>query len=687
MPADRLLNTVLQHLQDVHDDAKTDQIIGTTTHLLTQLANPLNLGVLTSQLLASPALWQRPDGLRTALRVVGIYSTASRRVHDNELENRGNRAAPRQGGGVRCDDWARAVVQGADDKSRRWQHLLVLAGVLVGMEGGDRQALSRSLRNKLETAVVTAANLSLDSYMQDGALAGVSIVMGVNYALPLLSDWHKSQLNGDALLSLAMWAMTGSEGFHGAQILDDINRDTSETAQHTLLWSSQSPSFRLLQDLDTRPLMANMGPVAKLTAFAVHQAADTRSVVRAQDILMEFSYRVMDAWRRNKFSEVQPANEVSALSPETLQTTWPAMWQFLRKLLFASVVVLEAIVSRSLLDPHMLVDKTASDTALKSLHILRHLSFISLRNGNDAFAAYRFAYLTSIDVLSRGSAACDSFLQAAQTMVSDPAQANFMQRTLDLFYLNVAEHLPLAMSTEACDQLIIRPASAYLSLEGPMPADMMANFESAHSAVLSVLSCPQHSALTIRMAPFYIAKLFESFPSQISSRQFRVAFRTVMQIVSPPFPIAAMEPHLSETLLEMLRSQILGAGTSPLPATPDVLPSSAAAEDSGAAQSEQSALTLTLVESMPFLPLPLVEEWLTVAAQSLNEIADPALREPVKKRFQEHLVNGELDVDRAGIAVAWWGTKGGRELVLFGASPVHAMMSGALGGPEFSSKL
>ena len=49
-------------------------------------------------------------------------------------------------------------------------------------------------------------------------------------------------------------------------------------------------------------------------------------------------------------------------------------------------------------------------------------------------------------------------------------------------------------------------------------------------------------------------------------------------------------------------------------------------------------------------------------------ISDPSLREPVKRRLWDVLVSGELDVDRAAIGVAWWGTKGGRELVLFGAA-------------------
>lgn len=40
MSSERLLNTVLQYYQDVHDATKTEQILGSTVHLLTELSNP-----------------------------------------------------------------------------------------------------------------------------------------------------------------------------------------------------------------------------------------------------------------------------------------------------------------------------------------------------------------------------------------------------------------------------------------------------------------------------------------------------------------------------------------------------------------------------------------------------------------------------------------------------------------------
>ena len=684
MPADRLLNTVLQYYQDQHDAAKTEQIIGTTAHLLAQLSNPLNLGVLTSQLLTAPAIWRQPEGLRTAIRIISIYNTAATRVHQHEVE-RATGKMPQEGGGLQCDEWTRAVVKGADDRSRRWQHLLVLTGVLMGMEADEKQGLSRSLRNTLESAVVTAANMALEDHMADGPIAGGSTVMALNFAFPLMSEHHRLQINCNALLPVAVWTITGEEGFRDGQFLQAIGRDAIETPGHVVNWPAASPSFHLLQEMDRRPLMSNMGPLSKLAGFAAQHATNPRMVLQAQESLFLFSVRLLDAWQQLTFSGIDPALEGASLSAETAQQTYPALWQVLKKLLFAVVVVLQSILSRSLMDPALSQDTTVQTIAARSLQILRNLCFVSSRDGNSSFQVYTFTYMASIDALSRFGGASEKFLRDAKLSGDGSLPTRHIQRTLDVFYLDLAEHLPLALSTEACDELIVKPALAYMSHEGPMSPSMVGLFESAHSSVLSVMSCPQHSALTIRMAPFYIVKLFESFPHYISPRQFRVAFKTVMQIVSPPFPIAAMEPYLSETLLEMLRSHMATASPEPLPQ--DVISRDAASQATDEVLSEQSSLALALIDSLPFLPLPLVEDWLTVAAQALNEIEDPNLRETVKKRFWDMLVSGELDVERAAIGVAWWGTKGGRDLVLYGRPSEPPVMSGALVGEEKSSRL
>jgi len=691
MPADRLLNTVLQYYQDVHDGPKTEQIIGTTTHLLTQLSNPLNLGVLTSQLLTARAIWHRPDGLRTAVRIISIYNTAALRVyeheheHERDVDQKTPVLQPREFGGLQCDEWTKAVVKGADERSQRWKHLLVLTGVLMGTENEGRRALSRSLRSTLEGAVVTAANLALQDHLFDGGIAAGSIVLALNFAFPLLSEHHRAQIHCNSLLPLTIWAITGEEGFDNGSFLEHIGRETTESVGSILEWPSASPSFHLMQSMAQKPLMGNLGPLSKLAGFAILNASDTRAVFDAQDQLLAFSQKIWETWSRSLLCDVDPAFEGSRLGQETLRTTWPALWQTFKKLLFGVSSILQAVVSRSLLDPHMYNDVTAPGIAVKSMHILRNLYFISARDGNSSFQVYTFAYMTSIDVVSRYAAASEIFLNEIKPRESS-LPTRQAQRMLDLFYLNLAEHLPLTLSTAACDDLIVKPALVYISHDSALTPSMVQLFEAAHSAVLSVMSCPQHGPLTIRVAPFYIIKLFESFPTLISPRQFRMAFKTVMQIVSPPFPIAAQEPHMSETLLEMLCMQMVNADTAPLPE--NIMAQDPAYQASGEELSQQSAIVLALIDSLPFLPLPLVEEWLSGAAESLHAIEDPRLREPVKKRFLDMLVSGEMDVERAAIGVAWWGTKGGRAMVLQGhAQSRPAMMRGALVSEEKASRL
>ncbi|KAF9871705.1 peroxin 8 [Colletotrichum karsti] len=682
MPADRLLNTVLQLYQNVHDDRKTDQIVGSTTNLLTSLSNPLNLGVLTSQLLIAPAIWHRRDGLRTSLRIISIYNSAAIRVRQNEIDNAKNAHGPRQGGCLGSDAWVRAVVKGADDRSNRWQHLLVLTGILMGMEANDKQSLSRGLRNTLEEAVVTAANLALER--QDGSFASASIVLALNYVFPYLSEFRQSMINCNALLPITVLAITGEDGFQDGRFIDDIRKDVKQHGQ-MVDWRPNSPSFAMLQTMDSKPLMGGMGPLSRLAAFAVTNATDSAVVLEAQDSLMEFTQKVFQQWRYNPLSTVDGAEETARLGQETLEGSWPVLWQVLKKTMYATVAVMQAIVGRSLLDPRMRNDVMAPQVATKSLFTLRNLFFISSRQGASAFQAYQFTYLTSLDILARFADACVALLTEVKPPHAGVVPPNFLDRTLDLFYLNVAEHLPLNMPTEACDALIVRPATAYLTHTGVLTSTMIELFEAAHSAILSVLSCPHTGSLTVGLVPFYIDALFASFPLQISTRQFRLAFKTVMQIVSPPFPISLTEPQLSETLLEMVRFKAMGASTTPLPLTQDAISQAEKGLTPEEPMSEQSSLALTLIDSLPFLPLPLVEDWLTLTARTMNEISDPVLRQPVRDRFWEVLVSGEMDVERATIGVAWWTTKGGRELVL-GEQQVP-VMSGAIMDEGRSSRL
>jgi hypothetical protein len=110
--------------------------------------------------------------------------------------------------------------------------------------------------------------------------------------------------------------------------------------------------------------------------------------------------------------------------------------------------------------------------------------------------------------------------------------------------------------------------------------------------------------------------------------------------------------------------------------------------------SEQAVLTLALLDSLSFLRVEHLKEWLPLAAQLINTISDRNMRHTCIDRFWEALAGGEMDVDRSHCCVTWWSTEGGRELVLFGAETAPdeldesgPYMSGAVGGVAPESKL
>ncbi|RYP71644.1 hypothetical protein DL770_008101 [Monosporascus sp. CRB-9-2] len=747
MPADRMLTTVLRAYQDPPSAAATkiDAIFGTTTSLLSALNNPLNLSLLTSHFLTARAVWQQqtPTDLRTCLRVISVYNTAAFHVRRNELESAHlPPGQPRLGGGLSADEWARAVAKGADDRSSRWRHCLVLTGILMGMEAEDRRSLSRGLRGTLEQAVVTAANLAVEDPVQTGPLGSGAVVLALTYAFPLLSDSVKGMLNCNALLPAIVEGMIGEEGFQSGAFIRAISADIAP--EQNVWWSTNSPSVGRLQKLVSRPLVQNMGPLSRLAAFAVQHAAHSNMVLQCHDDLLDFTAGLLEEWGQCPLSDIDMSVEATTLAPDVLQGPWAMLWELLKKIMYAVVATLQPIMGRTLLDPNLRRDFIAPAVASKTLHTLRNLAFVSSRRGAGAFQVYTFTYLTSIDIITRYPEACIAFLEDTQPPPPHPTQNAQttpppLAQALALFYLNTAEHLPLSIPTPACEALIVAPATLLLAptswlsyaqiqpespsslsqsqplnnnndaaqqpqqqqqQQPPPPALALELFEASHSCVLSALSCPQHGALAASLVPYYVDALLSSFPARVSPRQFRLAFRTVAQIAGgPPFPLAASHPDLAETLLEVVRWRAVESGeasTAPIPSSSSPSPSSASASASAPEQqpplSEQTALLLALVDAIPYLPLHAVEEWLTRAALALPAVPDPAMRDAVRRRICEVLVSGELDVERAAVGVAWWGVGGGREMVLFGlrqppgvvggagSGDGEFMMSGALGG-------
>jgi hypothetical protein len=380
--------------------------------------------------------------------------------------------------------------------------------------------------------------------------------------------------------------------------------------------------------------------------------------------LVGFSKALLSQWRQNRLSKVDLHEEASVLAIETQTVTAPQLWKLLRSSLFALTIVFRGAIGRLLNDRILASDNIAPEFVCQILSALQHIYFITARIGTDSFTQYTFVYLTSIDILSSYPPRAEEFLYSIAPSNLAIIPSSPIDRTLSLYFLNTAEHFTLVLSPRANEELLVAAALPYLAAGSSK--QLLPLFEAAHSVILAVLAAPQSADTTAKHAPFYVDALFSAFPANLSPRQFRLAFKTLLRVASPPSSLSASHPDLPAILLELLHHRALHAPTIPLPQPPQLQSpiSPNLAPLPSTPLSEQAVLVLTLLDALPFLPLSLLEEWLPLAAQLVNIIPAGSMKEECRGRFWEVLVGGEMDPDRALVAVGWWSSRGGREMVM-----------------------
>lgn len=323
--------------------------------------------------------------------------------------------------------------------------------------------------------------------------------------------------------------------------------------------------------------------------------------------------------------------------------------------------------------------------AIQTLQILRNLHFVSSRLGANNFSQYTFVFLTAIDILSQFPVQAEALLREIRPSSAGSIPQHPLDRCLDLYFLNTAEHFTPVLSPELNEELLVGAATPYLGLGSDHR--LLGIFESAHSVMLAVLSAPQNSDVLAKHIHPYLDVLFRVFPQNLSARQFRMAVKTLIRTTSPPSLLSETQPLLPSTILELLRFRLETGSTAlvqqerdpPVSSPPYAKPTPTAFQQPPIP--EQTVLVLTLIHALPFLPIDQLEDWLPVVAQSLSMIKDANQSHMCRQRFWNVLSDGEMDVDRAALCVAWWDTRGGRDMVLFGKD--HQVegpfMSGALG--------
>ncbi len=332
-------------------------MLGSATTLLTLLSNPLNVTLLTSQLLSAPAIWNRPDGLRTTIRILSIFNSASLHLLQQEETPTFQESRP-SSTRLAKEEWVIAVIKGADDRSPRWKHLLALGGLLLGLKGEYRQGLSTSLRMVLENAIVTAVNLALQEVELGDDLAANSIAVVLGYVYDLLSHGHKTEINYDLLLpKLVQGPYFSKEGLHSGYLFSTMDADVVQTNGSKFDWSTKSSTYVQLQRVVSGPLVSSLGSLSRLTAVSVEKVQNVALLAAMVDDLSAFTRSLCIQWRQNKLSEIDITEEATFLSDETLKISLPLLWRVLKSSMFAIVTILRSLLGRVIGDDRMPLDR------------------------------------------------------------------------------------------------------------------------------------------------------------------------------------------------------------------------------------------------------------------------------------------------------------------------------------------
>lgn len=311
-----------------------------------------------SQLLNTPAIWDHPVDLLDCRKILSVVNTATITAIQNESQEKQNPpyGTPKK---LSPEAWVKAVVSGADEKSPRWRHLLLLGGVLLGAEGQNRRSLPWYLRTRLEAALVAAVQLALEELGSGNGIDGACIVMVLNYTFELLSDAERSKLDYNSLLPLMLQVTFSSyEGLESGHFLGIIDKDVVQIPGKKFQWSPRSVTFDHVSEITSRPLVSALGPLSRLISHAIENAQDPGLVSQSVDIMADFARTLMVQWRQNKLSEIDQIEESQFLDAESLKSTVPMLWKVLRNCLYSVVIVLRGAFGRVLNDRMLAGDKS-----------------------------------------------------------------------------------------------------------------------------------------------------------------------------------------------------------------------------------------------------------------------------------------------------------------------------------------
>ncbi|KAI5283070.1 hypothetical protein KEM54_002440, partial [Ascosphaera aggregata] len=379
--AERSLGALIHSLQTTTSLDDFYGLLPRATGLLTVLSNPLNISLLSSHILSSPAIWSSSDlDLHACRRIINLYNSAALHIVQREAKEeeeeekfkKTTRVHTPQSKPLKRDEWIEALISGVNGRVLPWRHLLLLGGLLIGMEGQYRQSLSMGMRRKLVVSLIETvqaaitdihALTSLPSAAAAAAaavppppIAGHCIVMVLTYTWELLSDHEKQSFDPDVLLTMLFEsAFMSEEGLEAGLFLNTVDKDMMVDSHGHLHWSAQSSSFERLRSVASRPLVASLGPLSKLMTHCLG-VCQPQLVSQSVDALLHFSNTLLAQWRQVRLAAVDRLEEEEVVDANALKTTVPVLRQIFKMAFFSTVISLRAVLGRVLDDRVLATD-------------------------------------------------------------------------------------------------------------------------------------------------------------------------------------------------------------------------------------------------------------------------------------------------------------------------------------------
>lgn len=316
----------------------------------------MNVTLLTAQLLSASAIWSKPEGIRTAVQVISLFSSATTQILRHEHSSSSATFSPSQSN-LSKEDWIVAIVKGADERSPRWRHLIALGGLLLGFERDDQETNNDAVRRIVEEVMIKALNLALEEIDLYSELAVHSIVITLSHTFKLLSKFSKLKIHYDLLLPHLCWSpFFSSEGLHLGYFLSTMDADIIEGPNMKFDWSTKSSTYFQVQRIASNPLVASLGSLSRLIEYSVDHVRDVELLITMMGNISAFARSLCVQWRQNKLSDIDVQEEAIFLSSESLQNSLPLMWKVLKSSMFSIVIILKSLLGRVLGDAKMPVD-------------------------------------------------------------------------------------------------------------------------------------------------------------------------------------------------------------------------------------------------------------------------------------------------------------------------------------------